>query len=101
VYGKHEDVDLKPNGRHIPVTSENIVEYIHRIADFRLNKELRAPCTAFLSGFFSMVCGRGWKEDLFVLISVQVREVRATHCFLASMVCVGGKEDVYVLYLCF
>jgi len=55
VYGKHEDVDLKPNGRDIAVTPENVVEYIHRIADFRLNKELRGPCNAFLSGFFMMV----------------------------------------------
>eukprot|EP00967_Tisochrysis_lutea_P116628 scaffold187973_cov19-Tisochrysis_lutea.AAC.1 len=54
VYGKHEDVDLKPNGRNIHVTPENAVEYIHRIADFRLNKELRGPCNAFLSGFFMM-----------------------------------------------
>ena len=62
VYGKHEDVDLKPDGRNILVTPENVVEYIHRIASFRLNKELAGPCTAFLSGFFNMVSGKNNQE---------------------------------------
>ena len=31
----HHEVDLKPNGRHIPVTNDSVVEYIHRVADYR------------------------------------------------------------------
>ena len=57
-WGRHVDVELKPGGRSIPVTNDNVVEYIHRIADFRLNRELRGPCIAFLGGFFRMVSSR-------------------------------------------
>lgn len=29
------EVELKPGGRMIAVTNDNVVEYIHRVADFR------------------------------------------------------------------
>ena len=32
--------DLKPGGRDIPVTSSNKIEYIHLMADYRLNKQV-------------------------------------------------------------
>ena len=33
--------ELKPGGRDIPVTSLNKIEYIHLMADYRLNKQVR------------------------------------------------------------
>lgn len=29
------EVELKPGGRNINVTNDNVVEYIHRVADYR------------------------------------------------------------------
>ena len=34
-------VELKPDGKKIPVTNENRVEYIHRMSDYLLNKRVR------------------------------------------------------------
>ena len=39
--------DLKPNGRNIPVTKDNRIEYIHLVADYKLNKQIRQQCNAF------------------------------------------------------
>lgn len=55
---RHTDVELKPGGAHTPVTPANVVEYVHRLADFRLNRELNRPANCFLNGFFDMVRAR-------------------------------------------
>jgi ubiquitin-protein ligase E3 C len=36
-----------------------VVEYVHRVADHRLNAQMAAPAAAFLSGFFELVTP-GW-----------------------------------------
>lgn len=36
--GVTKQVDLKPNGKNIPVTKDNVVEYIFLMADFKLNR---------------------------------------------------------------
>ena len=33
------EVELKPGGRLIAVTNDNVVEYIHRVADFRYDSD--------------------------------------------------------------
>ena len=39
--------DMKPGGANIPVTNENRIEYIHLVADFKLNRQIRSQCLAF------------------------------------------------------
>jgi E3 ubiquitin-protein ligase HUWE1 len=48
-------VDLKPNGRNIPVTDENKDEYIQLIAEYRLTTSIRDQLHAFLEGFYEIV----------------------------------------------
>ncbi|KAG8786740.1 hypothetical protein FRC15_010808 [Serendipita sp. 397] len=48
-------VDLKPNGRNIPVTDENKDEYIQLIAEYRLTTSIKDQLTAFLEGFYEIV----------------------------------------------
>ncbi|GMH39401.1 hypothetical protein BSKO_07299 [Bryopsis sp. KO-2023] len=55
VYGDNREVELKSGGKDIPVTNDNAIEYIHRVADFRLNKQVRSVSRAFLQGFFSII----------------------------------------------
>eukprot|EP00210_Caulerpa_lentillifera_P004361 g4159.t1 len=55
VYKTGEELQLKPGGWNIPVTARNVVEYIHRFADYRLNKQGRIECNAFLNGFFDVL----------------------------------------------
>lgn len=61
VLGKPEEVDLVPGGRNLPVTSANARLFIHRVAEFKLNVQLREPVAAFLKGFRAMVPGT-WVE---------------------------------------
>ena len=38
--GENEEVELKPGGKNVPVTTSNRIEYIHLMADYRLNKQV-------------------------------------------------------------
>lgn len=45
---------LKPEGDSTPVTSDNRIEYIHLVADYKLNRQIKNQCIAFrLVLFFS------------------------------------------------
>ena len=48
-------VELIRGGKDVAVTNENKLEYIHRVADYRLNVQLRGPASAFRRGFTSVV----------------------------------------------
>ncbi|KAK7793688.1 hypothetical protein R5R35_013163 [Gryllus longicercus] len=47
--------ELKPEGANIPVTASNRIEYIHLIADYKLNKQIRAQCNAFKQGLANVI----------------------------------------------
>eukprot|EP00795_Rhopilema_esculentum_P004622 gene4622-20896_t len=94
--GNVEVEDLKPGGRDILVTSSNKIEYIHLMADYRLNKQIRAQCNAFRAGL-SDVINIEWLQmfghrELQVLISgapvpVDLEDLRANTNYS------GGYED--------
>lgn len=47
--------ELKPDGANIPVTSLNRIEYIHLVADYKLNKQIRLQCNAFRQGLANVI----------------------------------------------
>ncbi len=53
--GSQCQVELVKGGKDVAVTDENKLEYIHRVADYRLNVQLRGPAGAFRRGFTSVV----------------------------------------------
>uniref|UniRef100_A0A674GXF7 Ubiquitin-protein ligase E3C n=1 Tax=Taeniopygia guttata TaxID=59729 RepID=A0A674GXF7_TAEGU len=53
--GEAQVVELKPGGKDIPVTSANRIAYIHLVADYRLNKQIRHHCLAFRQGLANVV----------------------------------------------
>jgi hypothetical protein len=55
VLGQPVEVGLIPGGHDVPVTSANAALFAHRVADFRLNEQLRAPAGAFLRGLHALV----------------------------------------------
>uniref|UniRef100_A0A9J7YPJ5 HECT-type E3 ubiquitin transferase n=1 Tax=Cyprinus carpio carpio TaxID=630221 RepID=A0A9J7YPJ5_CYPCA len=66
-------VELKPGGKDIPVTTANSIAYIHLVADYRLNKQIRAHCLAFRQGLANVV-NLEWlrmfdQQEIQVLIS--------------------------------
>lgn len=54
-YGAVNEVELITNGRNTPVTAANRIEYIHRVSNYRMNKQLRKQTEAFLTGFSEVV----------------------------------------------
>lgn len=48
-------VELKPNGSNITVNSSNRIEYIQLMADYKLNKQIRAQCQAFRQGLANIL----------------------------------------------
>lgn len=53
--GERRVDELKTGGANIPVTNHNRIEYIHLMADYKLNKQIRAQCYAFKQGIGSVI----------------------------------------------
>ncbi|XP_076828121.1 ubiquitin-protein ligase E3C [Brachyhypopomus gauderio] len=71
--GEAQVVELKPGGKDIPVTTANRIAYIHLVADYRLNKQIRSHCLAFRQGLANVV-NLEWlrmfdQQEIQVLIS--------------------------------
>ncbi|KAF4550186.1 E3 ubiquitin-protein ligase TOM1-like protein [Elsinoe fawcettii] len=54
-FGETETVDLKPDGRNIPVTEENKHEYVKLVVEQRLTKSVEEQLEHFLIGFREIV----------------------------------------------
>jgi len=72
-FGAYTVYDLIPDGRNIPVTKDNRVLFLHKLADFRLNVRLQKQTSAFLSGLHTVLDVKWLKmfsaHELQVLIS--------------------------------
>lgn len=71
--GEAQVVELKYGGKDIPVTSANRIAYIHLVADYRLNRQIRQHCLAFRQGLAN-VLNLEWlrmfdQQEIQVLIS--------------------------------
>lgn len=51
----HRVRDLVPNGRHVPVTRANRVQYIYLMADYRLNTRIATQTAAFVHGLNELI----------------------------------------------
>lgn len=56
--GKVVTTDLMPGGRAIPVTNENKIDYIHKMARHRVFIQTREQCKAFVLGIKSVLKGQ-------------------------------------------
>jgi len=59
--GAVQEVELVPGGRDIPVTRDNVLRYIHLVAHFKLNVQMRAQSAAFVRGLHSVIDAK-WLE---------------------------------------
>lgn len=55
IFGKMETIDLIPNGRNIPVTDENKMEYVTLVTKHRMQTAIQQQIDAFLEGFHDLV----------------------------------------------
>ncbi|KAK9466291.1 hypothetical protein V1512DRAFT_264301 [Lipomyces arxii] len=54
-FGELVTLDLKPDGRNIPVTNENKREYVELITEWRISKRVEDQFKAFISGFNELI----------------------------------------------
>ncbi|KAJ5179784.1 hypothetical protein N7492_002994 [Penicillium capsulatum] len=54
-FGEKQVIDLKPDGRNIPVTQENKEEYVQRVVEYRLVESVREQLDNFLKGFHEII----------------------------------------------
>eukprot|EP00090_Calanus_glacialis_P033719 TRINITY_DN5609_c0_g1_i7.p1 TRINITY_DN5609_c0_g1~~TRINITY_DN5609_c0_g1_i7.p1 ORF type:complete len:730 (-),score=261.08 TRINITY_DN5609_c0_g1_i7:104-2266(-) len=81
-FGENRIELLKADGDDIAVTNENRIEYIHLVADYKLNKQIKQQCNAFRAGL-SDVIGLDWlrmfsSKELSTLISGAEHEISVT-----------------------
>jgi len=54
-YGAQHEIPLVHGGGDVPVTAKNRFRYIHMVADYYLNKQLKAQSDAFLRGMLDII----------------------------------------------
>ena len=54
-FGEKITNELIPNGSNVLVTNQNIISYIHKLANYKLNIEIYKQCIAFLNGFKTII----------------------------------------------
>jgi len=69
-YGGQCEEELLPGGRHMRVTNDNVITFIHLVANHRLNYQIRAQSTHFLRGFQQLI-PKDW-IDMFNEHEIQV-----------------------------
>lgn len=53
--GQHEEIDLIPDGRNVPVTKHNLTRYLHLLANYKTNVQFQKQTSAFLRGLQCVV----------------------------------------------
>ncbi|XP_002528627.3 E3 ubiquitin-protein ligase UPL7 isoform X1 [Ricinus communis] len=54
-FGKRHVIELKPGGKNVSVTNENKMQYIHAMADYKLNRQILAFSNAFYRGLTDII----------------------------------------------
>uniref|UniRef100_A0A2P2L6X6 HECT-type E3 ubiquitin transferase n=1 Tax=Rhizophora mucronata TaxID=61149 RepID=A0A2P2L6X6_RHIMU len=54
-FGKRHVIELKPSGNDVSVTNENKMQYIHAMADYKLNRQILPFSNAFYRGLTDLV----------------------------------------------
>ncbi|XP_043725409.1 E3 ubiquitin-protein ligase UPL6-like isoform X2 [Telopea speciosissima] len=62
-YGEQTEEELLPGGKDIRVTNENVITFIHLIANHRLNFQIRQQSSHFMRGFQQLM-QKNWIEML-------------------------------------
>ncbi|PSS32854.1 E3 ubiquitin-protein like [Actinidia chinensis var. chinensis] len=53
--GKRHIIELKPGGKDVYVTNENKLQYVHAIADYKLNRQILPLSNAFYRGLTDLI----------------------------------------------
>lgn len=54
-FGEIVTIDLKPDGRNLPVTNENKLEYVELVTQWKIQKRVEEQFKAFVTGFHELI----------------------------------------------
>ena len=54
-FGQRKQIDLKPNGKNIPVTNENKAEYVRLVTELKMTKSIEKQLNSFLKSFYEII----------------------------------------------
>ncbi|VDD78561.1 unnamed protein product [Mesocestoides corti] len=93
-FGESRVIELKPGGSSIPVTNATRVEYVHLVANYKLNRQIYRQSKAFIAGMADVLF-LDWlrlfdAEELQVLISgadmdIDVDDLKAHTHYVGGM----------------
>ncbi|KAF9423179.1 Ubiquitin-protein ligase E3B, partial [Entomortierella beljakovae] len=55
IFGTHRTIELMAGGKDVDVTKDNRINYIFKVSDYRLNKQIHDQSKAFIDGFRSVI----------------------------------------------
>lgn len=83
VFGEVATVELKPGGRFINVTADNVLEYIMLVTEARMTKNIKEQIEAFCSGLYEIIpC---WLLSMFDVNELELLISGMPHISVADM----------------
>ncbi|XP_075487964.1 E3 ubiquitin-protein ligase UPL6 [Primulina tabacum] len=100
-YGKQTEDELLPGGKNLRVTNENVITFIHLVANHRLNFQIRQQSSHFLRGFQQLI-QKDWidmfnEHELQLLISGSMDGCDVDDLRVHTNYTGGYHEDHYVI----
>ncbi|KAL9265466.1 E3 ubiquitin-protein ligase UPL6-like protein [Drosera capensis] len=100
-YGEQTEEELLPGGKHMRVTNENVITFIHLVANYRLNYQIRQQSSHFLRGFEQLI-RKEWidmfnEHELQMLISGSLEGLDIDDLRSHSQYSGGYHADHYVI----
>ncbi|KAL9325697.1 hypothetical protein ACSQ67_006342 [Phaseolus vulgaris] len=100
-YGEQTEEELIPGGRNLRVTNENVITFIHLVANHRLNFQIRQQSSHFLRGFERLI-QKDWidmfnEHELQLLISGSVDSLDIVDLRLHTNYAGGYNSEHYVI----
>ncbi|KAL2338912.1 hypothetical protein Fmac_013358 [Flemingia macrophylla] len=100
-YGEQTEEELLPGGRNLRVTNENVITFIHLVANHRLNFQIRQQSSHFLRGFQQLI-QKDWidmfnEHELQLLISGSLDSLDVDDLRLHTNYAGGYQSEHYVI----
>lgn len=100
-YGEQTEEELLPDGKNLRVTNENVITFIHLVANHRLNFQIRQQSSHFLRGF-QLLIQKDWidmfnEHELQLLISGSLDSLDVDDIRLNTNYAGGYHKEHYVI----
>ncbi|KAK7246229.1 hypothetical protein RIF29_41089 [Crotalaria pallida] len=100
-YGEQSEEELLPGGKNLRVTNDNVITFIHLVANHRLNFQIRQQSSHFLRGFQQLI-QKDWidmfnEHELQLLISGSLDSLDVDDLRLHTNYAGGYHSEHYVI----